>query len=312
MKLCVECVDCSAKRTGKLLEGLADGKKIEKLAKKVRGAVKNNVGKKSPVILAKKRTGLIRKSLGILDASREKKDFGMGVAKKIVRDLHLPEGGFERFRRLVKLSIAANSLELDLPSHSAGLHGLEKKFMEELEAPLGLDESKGIYSRIKRSANILYLCDNAPELVFDMLLIGFIASMGKTVIPVVRGRFTQDDATPREARMLGLRDFVTTGSSATGVVYSDVTKKLQKLLRGSDFVIAKGMGNFEGLTEDPGLIDGRVAFLFKVKCIPVSRAVGVPKGSGVAFIYRKGTRIIAEGMEERPYAAVSCGRELSF
>lgn len=285
MKLCVECVDCSAKRAGKLLEGLADGKKIAALTKKVGDSVKKEVGKKSPVILAKKRTGLIRKSLGIVDVSREKKDFGMGVAKKIVRDLHFPEGGFERFHKLVRAAIAGNSLELDLPGHSAGLHELEKKFMEEIEAPLGLDECREIYSRIKRSENILYLCDNAPELVFDMRLMEFISAMGKTVTPVVRGRFTQDDATPREARMLGLGDFVTTGSSATGVVYSDVTKKLQKLLRGSDFVIAKGMGNFEGLTEDPGLIGGRVAFLFKVKCTPVSRAVGVPKGSGVAFVY---------------------------
>jgi len=285
MKICVECVDCSAKRTEKLLEGLANGKKIGKLAKKVRDAVKNNVGKKSSVILAKKRTELILKSLGIVDVSREKKDFGIGVAKKIVRGLHFPGDGFERFHMLARAAIAGNSLELDLPGHSAGLGALEKKFMEELEAPLALDESREIYAHILRSKNILYLCDNAPELVFDALMIEFLRSLGKKAIPVVRGRFTQDDATPREAMMVGLTEFITTGSATTGVVYSDVTKKLRKLIKTSDFIIAKGMGNFEGLTENPGLIDGRVAFLFKVKCIPVSRSVGVPKGSGVAFVY---------------------------
>ncbi len=286
MKLQEECVECSAKRAGRLLKGKAQEKDIRLLVEKVRASAKKNVGKKSPVIQAKERTELIVKRLGIVDVSREKKDSGMKTAKRIVRDLELPKGRLERFKRLVRIVIAANSLELDLPGHSAEVGELEKRFKSEVDAPLGLDESKEIYERILKSKKILYLCDNAPELVFDLLLIRFLRSLGKKVTPVVRGRFTQDDATPREARMAGLEGYITTGSSATGVVYLDVTKKLQVLLRNSDLIIAKGMGNFEGLTEDPWLIKNKTAFLFKVKCAPVAREVGVPKGSGAAFICR--------------------------
>jgi len=48
-------------------------------------------------------------------------------------------------------------------------------------------------------------------------------------------------------------------------------------------VIAKGMGNYESLTELKNL-GVYVLFLLKAKCNPVARSIGVERGSNVALL----------------------------
>jgi uncharacterized protein with ATP-grasp and redox domains len=52
-------------------------------------------------------------------------------------------------------------------------------------------------------------------------------------------------------------------------------------------IIAKGMANYESLSEYSGLPP--VAFLMAVKCEPIAEDVGVPRGSKVAML-RAGDR----------------------
>jgi uncharacterized protein with ATP-grasp and redox domains len=42
------------------------------------------------------------------------------------------------------------------------------------------------------------------------------------------------------------------------------------------------MGNFETISEYEGLLKGRLIYIMRAKCEPVSMAIGVPRGTLVA------------------------------
>ncbi len=47
-------------------------------------------------------------------------------------------------------------------------------------------------------------------------------------------------------------------------------------------ILSKGMGNFETISEFEERLTGRLVYLMRAKCEPVSMVIGVPKGTLVA------------------------------
>jgi uncharacterized protein with ATP-grasp and redox domains len=133
---------------------------------------------------------------------------------------------------------------------------------------------------------ILYLADNAGEIAVDRLLIEEVGPERVTL--AVRGAPVLNDATPADAREVGMSDLVEVidnGSDAPGTILADCSEAFRQRFERADLIIAKGQGNFETLsgTESP------VAFLFQVKCPVVARQVGLAVGSH-ALVYAGGRR----------------------
>jgi uncharacterized protein with ATP-grasp and redox domains len=59
-------------------------------------------------------------------------------------------------------------------------------------------------------------------------------------------------------------------------------EELSRAMEDCTLVIAKGMANYESLSEYTGLPP--VAFLMAVKCVPIAEEIGVPRGSKVAML----------------------------
>jgi len=282
MKIQEECIDCSGKRARKLLEGRAEPPLIRLIERSTRALFAEGAAKgECSIPHAAKRAELIRE-LVHEDISREKKDRGIGLMQRLAPSVSasLPSSGFERFQRLVRIAIAGNGLELDVPGNEIDLLGID--FEALLGSPLGIDDTERIYLKALAAKNILYCCDNAPELVFDSMLIEHLVGLGKEVTAIVRSAPVQDDATLREAAMVGLDKVcrVVPGPASIGVYLPFAEPFIRELFSSSGLVISKGMGNFEGLSES-GL---PIAYLLMAKCIPISRALGVEKGAGVAFL----------------------------
>lgn len=282
MKIQPECIDCSSKRARKLLEGRAEQPVIRLIECSTRALFAEGAAKgECSIPHAAKRAELI-KELVHEDISREKKDRGIGLMQGLAPSVlaSIPSSGFERFRRLVRVAIAGNGLELDVPGNEIDILGLD--FNKLMDARLGIDDIERLYARALEAKKIVYCCDNAPELVFDRMLIEYLVSLGKEVIAVVRSAPVQDDATLREAAMVGLDKVceVVPGPASIGVYLPMAGPGLMARFASADLVISKGMGNFEGLSES----DLPVAYLLMAKCVPISRALGVEKGCGVAFL----------------------------
>jgi uncharacterized protein with ATP-grasp and redox domains len=138
-----------------------------------------------------------------------------------------------------------------------------------------------LYRRAAAEADrILYLADNAGEIVFDRLLIEALGSRRITLS--VRGSPVLNDATIEDAKTAGLYDMVDVienGSDAPGTILEECNDELRKCYQKADLIIAKGQGNFETLSRETR----NIYFLFKVKCAVIASHVHEKIGTHVLF-----------------------------
>jgi len=123
---------------------------------------------------------------------------------------------------------------------------------------------------------ILYLADNAGEIVFDRLLIEQLPAGRVTV--AVRGSPILNDATLADAAITGLdqvAEVIDNGSDAPGTNLCDCAPTFREIFHRADVIVAKGQGNFETLRNVPASI----FFLLKVKCPVVAADTGLPIGT---------------------------------
>ena len=85
-----------------------------------------------------------------------------------------------------------------------------------------------------------------------------------------------NDATRVEALDVGLDEFgklVEIGAGTVGYVDSEISDEFRQIFDDHEFVISKGMGNYEGLTEID-LSKKDIYFLLCVKCNTIARHIG--------------------------------------
>lgn len=103
-----------------------------------------------------------------------------------------------------------------------------------------------------RAESILYLADNAGEIVFDRLLLEQLPA--RRVQVAVKGGAVINDATRVDAEQAVIGEsveIIDTGSDTPGVVLSEVSDEFRLAFDTADVVIAKGQGNYEALSTAP-------------------------------------------------------------
>ena len=143
--------------------------------------------------------------------------------------------------------------------------------------PFGLCDDRAFRERLRNAGWVLYLGDNAGEIVFDRLL---VETLGKPVVFVVRGGPAINDATLEDAAAVGMvscASVISNGSDYAGTVLEACSAEFQECYAKAPLVIAKGHGNFETLDAEKKAI----AFLLKAKCAVVARMFGVAVGEWV-------------------------------
>ncbi|WP_041463809.1 damage-control phosphatase ARMT1 family protein [Pelodictyon luteolum] len=136
-------------------------------------------------------------------------------------------------------------------------------------------------SRLATTRRLLYICDNAGEIVFDRL---FIEILKRTypeldVTCAVRERPVINDAVASDALYIGLDEVarvVSSGSVYPGTLTEETSPLFRQLFRDADLIISKGQGNFETLHAEA---DRRMFFILRIKCDPVAVLSGVAKGA---------------------------------
>jgi len=131
-------------------------------------------------------------------------------------------------------------------------------------------------SALRGASSVLYLGDNAGEVVFDRLLIEEIKRSypDKRLVYAVRESPIINDALEADARECGLDRVVaiiSSGSRAPGTILDQCTEEFKNLFSTVDMIISKGQGNYETLSEE----GGPIFFLFMAKCTVVARHLGV-------------------------------------
>lgn len=142
-------------------------------------------------------------------------------------------------------------------------------------------------AQLKHAKSLVYLGDNAGEIVMDKLLIRRLLKdfPQLSIRFVVRGGPVFNDITLRDSREVGLDKLVTVLSNGTripGTDLSQINKESRQALKEADLILAKGQGNFESLA-GCGLA---VYYLFLCKCRYFTQRFGMGKYEGV-FAYER-------------------------
>ena len=125
-------------------------------------------------------------------------------------------------------------------------------------------------------AKLLYLCDNAGEIVFDRLFIEELKRQYPElqITAVVRGIPVLNDATMEDARTVGLDQVVPVidnGKAELGTVIEKLTNRLRDDFLSADIIISKGQANYETLCSR----SENIFFILKAKCEVVAQRIGV-------------------------------------
>jgi len=146
-----------------------------------------------------------------------------------------------------------------------------------------LDHTDEFCARSARAGTVLYITDNAGETYFDLPLLTALQQNCR-VVYVVKESPVQNDLTYADLVRAGLAgkigEIITTGTASPGFEPDRASPACREAFEQADLVVAKGMGNYETLSEvDHG---GKVFHILKAKCGPVARTLGVPLDSFVA------------------------------
>ncbi len=238
--------------------------------------------RQSPPAMGQRIHRLIRKITGETDPYREIKDQFNRVALELYPELktRVAHSG-NPTEAAVRLAAAGNIIDCGVNTildEARVRHAVEHAFADPFSADMA-----GFVEAISAAKSILYLADNAGEIVLDRLLIEQMPLEKVTV--VVRGGPVINDATMDDARVAGLLELVEVvdnGSDAPGTILDDCTETFRRRFREAGLVVAKGQGNYETLSE----VERDIWFMLKVKCPVIARDIGCAVGTSV--LRRKG------------------------
>ena len=279
MKTSLDCIPCFTRQALDAARMVSDSPAVhEEIVRRVMSMAARMDFSQPPPVVGQKIHRIIRVLTGVDDPYRQVKDrfnrFALELYPGMKRRIACSA---DRFETAVRLAIAGNVIDLGLKSEVSEAE-VERAIEEALAAPLPTESIVGLRESIAQADDILYIADNAGEIVFDRLLIEEL--LPKRVTVAVRGHAVLNDATRADAEAAGLLDMVEvidTDSDAPGTVLTDCSDEFLERFAHADLVLAKGQGNYETLSD----ADAEVFFLLKAKCEVIAEDIGCEPGSVV-------------------------------
>ncbi len=206
-----------------------------------------------------------------LDAKRRFNTLALSLMPAFRAQLGIAE---DPFSFSVRLAIAGNIIDMGVNGNLSEAE-VRRSMQQVLSEPFSGDVAL-FQSAVLAAKRILYLADNAGEIVFDRLLVEQLPA-GRVTL-AVRGGPILNDATLTDAAVAGIdqvAQVIDNGSDAPGTILSECSFDFRMAFSRADLIIAKGQGNYETLRHTAG----NLFFLLKVKCPVVAAETGVPVGT---------------------------------
>ena len=188
-------------------------------------------------------------------------------------------------------AVVGNVLDFGISTGYDDPTKLRLEFKNLVREGLGHDDTERIKKIMKESDRVVYLADNCGEIVLDRLVLREITKFGVDLTMVVKEEPILTDATMKDIKGLGIEKLVghiaEAPGFAVGIDLGSIKGRFGRLLRDADMIIAKGMANFESLSETD---IAPVAYLLRTKCEPVSRAMGLRKDINAVKLFTRRNR----------------------
>ncbi|MFH1450537.1 MAG: ARMT1-like domain-containing protein [archaeon] len=203
----------------------------------------------------------------------EEKIEGIEAAKEVLQHV---EPRIKSLKDAVKAAIAANFIDVVTVRNEKEL----EKVKEAFNVKLAIDDYNKITKYFKKGKKILYLPDNCGEHLFDLILVKMLAKKGAEVTIAGKEGPMTNDVTASELEAAGFGEYakvISIGSDCIGTNLEEASREFKYQFENAELIIAKGMGHYECLNDDPH----RIVFMLKAKCEPVAQDLGVKKNENV-------------------------------
>lgn len=282
MKTYLNCIPCFIHQTLAACRFVSDDESLhESVLRDVLEMLKDIDMHQTPPAMATRIHRIIRRRTGIDDPYRDVKEQTtrevlrlLPELRKQVQQAQGATGANDPFTTAVRLAIGGNTIDFGIGGRSITMDMIREAFSHALEGPMDGDV-EAFRTAAREARSILYVADNAGEIVADRLLIEQLPP-GRVIL-AVRGHAILNDATRADAKMAGYGDgieIIDNGSDAPGTILRECSELFRQQFAEADLVIAKGQGNFETLSD----AEGKIVFLLKVKCPVISHHTGCPVG----------------------------------
>lgn len=276
MRIYLDCVPCFIRQSLDAARHATEDERVHEQV--VRGvlALANRLDMgQSPPVIGQQIHRLIRELAGVDDPYHGvKRRFNDMALKLYSRMRHLIITSEDPLETAVRLAIAGNIIDFGVKSQLDETE-LDETINRCLSGTLSGGQLVTFRKAIQEAETILYLADNAGEIVFDRLLIERLPVEKVTV--AVKGFPIINDATMEDAIHAGLPqivDVIDNGSDAPGTILKSCSQDFRNHFAQADLVIAKGQGNYETLSD----VDKNIFFMLKAKCPVISRHIGCKVG----------------------------------
>lgn len=278
MKTSLDCISCFVRQSLEAARYVTDDVAVhERIVRDVLLMTAELDFAQSPPGVGQRIHQHLREITNVEDPYRAIKDRSNYIALDMLPELSaMVEASADPLAPAVRLAIAGNMIDLGVKGEITEddvREGIAQTFSEPFHGDLD-----GFREAVECAESILYLTDNAGEIVFDRLLIERLPVERTTV--VVRGGAVINDATMIDAEAAGLREIVEVidnGFDAPGTILEDCSLEFRKRFAEADLIISKGQGNYESLSEE----QGNIIFLLKVKCPVIAAHIELPIGTHV-------------------------------
>lgn len=287
MKVYLDCLPCFLRQALDTTRRVTDDERTQReVLDKVASAIPGFPFDATPVDLGREVYRIVREVTGIDNPYREAKRRDNDRVIALLPQLQAKlEASPDPMLTALKLAAAGNVIDFGVHS-TVDLHRLVEKDLENGE---GMVDYPLLRERLECVGNVLYLGDNAGEIVFDKLVVEQLVHLGKRVTFVVRDRPIINDVTVEDATYVGMDDVaevISSGSDGPGTTLRCCQPKFVETFRRFGLIVSKGQGNFEGLSDE----HAPLFFLLKVKCPVVARELGVEIGETILRAQKGGAR----------------------
>ena len=281
MKTYLDCFPCflnQALRAGRIATD--DDKKIKRLLDEVGMMLRDIPLESTPPESGRLLYRKVSEITGNLDPYKKIKSESTKKALSLYPSLKSQiERSKDRLLTAIRIAIAGNVIDFGANWN----FDIENEIDEALEKDFAICDYNRFKDCLNETSEILYIGDNAGECVFDRIL---IEEMKKPVKYIVRDIPIINDATYEDAVQAGIDKVATilsSGTDAPGTILKTCSSKFKELYNNSKFIISKGQGNYEALSNERRPI----FFLLKTKCHVIANDIGINEGD----IILKGTEI---------------------
>jgi uncharacterized protein with ATP-grasp and redox domains len=284
---CLTCISAQVKAVTDVLE-LTDQQRMEVLEESAGILAAVDFTTFSPETIASIWSNIV-KTTGEVDPYAKIKSLCNREAMRLIPDAKAHIGRADDPLALaMRYAIAGNLIDYGLEK-PVPLEEQNEKIDWIVRTDFSIDDLDELRGALKQANTLLYLGDNAGEIVFDRLFIENILTQNPhlRVTYAVKGKPVINDATMRDAREAGMDQVarvIDNGDGSPGTVLRCTSEAFRCEYKDAGVVISKGQGNYECLS---GSEKENLFFLFTAKCDAICANAHVPKLSMVCMKNRK-------------------------